>query len=186
MTTQLRKVAVVAIGGNSLIKDDKHQTVEDQYRGRQGDHLSHRRHDRGGLGCRHRPRQRAAGRLHPAPLGDRGQGRGHARGAAGRVRRGQPGRHRLRAPADPPELAVPARHQQERRDRHHPGAGGPQRSGLQEPHEAHRRLHGRGRSQAPRGGDGLDAWSKTPAAAGAVWWPRRCPRKSSSWTPSRR
>ena len=26
-----RKVAVVAIGGNSLIKDKKHQTVEDQY-----------------------------------------------------------------------------------------------------------------------------------------------------------
>jgi len=29
--TQKRKVAVVAIGGNSLIKDGKHQTVEDQY-----------------------------------------------------------------------------------------------------------------------------------------------------------
>ena len=29
--TQERKVAVVAIGGNSLIKDAKHQTVEDQY-----------------------------------------------------------------------------------------------------------------------------------------------------------
>src|SRR5512137_3208725 len=26
-----RKVAVVAIGGNSLIKDEKHKTVEDQY-----------------------------------------------------------------------------------------------------------------------------------------------------------
>ena len=26
-----KKVAVVAIGGNSLIKDSKHQTVEDQY-----------------------------------------------------------------------------------------------------------------------------------------------------------
>ena len=26
-----KKVAVVAIGGNSLIKDNKHQTVEDQY-----------------------------------------------------------------------------------------------------------------------------------------------------------
>src|SRR5512136_243325 len=26
-----RKLAVVAIGGNSLIKDEKHQTVEDQY-----------------------------------------------------------------------------------------------------------------------------------------------------------
>src|SRR5512139_2799918 len=29
--TKERKVAVVAIGGNSLIKDSKHQTVEDQY-----------------------------------------------------------------------------------------------------------------------------------------------------------
>ncbi|RME89007.1 MAG: carbamate kinase, partial [Anaerolineae bacterium] len=27
-----RKLAVVAIGGNSLIKDKAHQTVEDQYR----------------------------------------------------------------------------------------------------------------------------------------------------------
>src|SRR4030043_307347 len=26
-----RKIAVVAIGGNSLIKDEKHKTVEDQY-----------------------------------------------------------------------------------------------------------------------------------------------------------
>ena len=31
MTIKTRKVAVVAIGGNSLIKDDKHVTVEDQY-----------------------------------------------------------------------------------------------------------------------------------------------------------
>ncbi len=31
MTTPPKKVAVVAIGGNSLIKDAKHQTVEDQY-----------------------------------------------------------------------------------------------------------------------------------------------------------
>jgi carbamate kinase len=29
--SQKRKIAVVAIGGNSLIKDGKHQTVEDQY-----------------------------------------------------------------------------------------------------------------------------------------------------------
>jgi carbamate kinase len=31
MSEQSRKVAVVAIGGNSLIKDKNHQTVEDQY-----------------------------------------------------------------------------------------------------------------------------------------------------------
>ncbi|HEX6302703.1 MAG TPA: carbamate kinase, partial [Anaerolineales bacterium] len=31
MTTHNRQVAVVAIGGNSLIKDKQHQTVEDQY-----------------------------------------------------------------------------------------------------------------------------------------------------------
>jgi carbamate kinase len=31
MTDAKRKIAVVAIGGNSLIKDSKHQTVEDQY-----------------------------------------------------------------------------------------------------------------------------------------------------------
>jgi carbamate kinase len=31
MVEQKKKVAVVAIGGNSLIKDSKHQTVEDQY-----------------------------------------------------------------------------------------------------------------------------------------------------------
>ena len=31
MTEAKRKIAVVAIGGNSLIKDSKHQTVEDQY-----------------------------------------------------------------------------------------------------------------------------------------------------------
>lgn len=31
MDTAQRKIAVVAIGGNSLIKDEKHKTVEDQY-----------------------------------------------------------------------------------------------------------------------------------------------------------
>ncbi len=31
MSDNTRKVAVVAIGGNSLIKDEKHRTVEDQY-----------------------------------------------------------------------------------------------------------------------------------------------------------
>jgi carbamate kinase len=31
MTESKRKLAVVAIGGNSLIKDEKHKTVEDQY-----------------------------------------------------------------------------------------------------------------------------------------------------------
>src|SRR3989304_3246982 len=31
METKQRKIAVVAIGGNSLIKDKNHQTVEDQY-----------------------------------------------------------------------------------------------------------------------------------------------------------
>jgi carbamate kinase len=30
-TNMTRKLAVIAIGGNSLIKDEKHQTVEDQY-----------------------------------------------------------------------------------------------------------------------------------------------------------
>ena len=33
-----KKVAVVAIGGNSLIKDKQHQTVEDQYAGGRRDH----------------------------------------------------------------------------------------------------------------------------------------------------
>lgn len=32
MNAKTKKVAVVAIGGNSLIKDKKHQTVEDQYK----------------------------------------------------------------------------------------------------------------------------------------------------------
>jgi carbamate kinase len=31
MSQQARKIAVVAIGGNSLIKDEKHRSVEDQY-----------------------------------------------------------------------------------------------------------------------------------------------------------
>src|SRR3989337_4609482 len=31
METKQRNIAVVAIGGNSLIKDKNHQTVEDQY-----------------------------------------------------------------------------------------------------------------------------------------------------------
>ena len=36
-----KKVAVVAIGGNSLIKDNKHVSVEDQYQACERNHLSH-------------------------------------------------------------------------------------------------------------------------------------------------
>ena len=54
--------------------------------------------DRGRLARGHRPRQRPAGRVHPAPLGAR---RARApRGAARRLRRRHAGRDRLRAPAD--------------------------------------------------------------------------------------
>ena len=56
------KTLVVAIGGNSLIKDAKHQTVPDQDRGARRDERAHR-HDRSGwLARRDRPRQRPAGR----------------------------------------------------------------------------------------------------------------------------
>jgi len=44
-----KKFAVVAIGGNSLIKDAKHQTVEDQYLAARKRRCTSR-HDRGRLG----------------------------------------------------------------------------------------------------------------------------------------
>ena len=61
--------------------------------------------DRGRLGRRDQPRQRPAGRLHPAPL--RARLAGVARGAARRLRRRQPGRDRLRARAEPRERLPP-------------------------------------------------------------------------------
>ncbi len=40
-----RKLAVIAIGGNSLIKDEKKVTVESQYEAAKETLYAHRRHD---------------------------------------------------------------------------------------------------------------------------------------------
>ena len=125
--------------------------------GRQRDDLPHRRHDRGRAGTW--PSATATGRrsalscaaprsphkvegMHEVPLDVCGA---DSQGAIGYALQ-QTLQNEL----------FQRRHQEERRHRHHPGAGGSQRPGLPESHQAHRRVHGRSRSQAARGRDGLD------------------------------
>jgi len=94
-----RRVAVVAIGGNSLIKDKDHQSVEDQYKAGRRNRLPHRPDDQIWLGRGHRPRQWPPGWLYSAPL--RIVPPRAPRSAAGRVWCRHPGGHRLRAAAEP-------------------------------------------------------------------------------------
>ncbi|MCK7478936.1 MAG: hypothetical protein M0C28_17380 [Candidatus Moduliflexus flocculans] len=159
--------------------------MEDQYAGCRGDRRPHRRHDRSRLGRGHRPRQRPAGRVHPAPLRDRRQGGGHARGPAGCLRRGQPGRHRVRVPADPAERALTSAASRRTSatvitqtlvDQNDPA--------FQNPTKPIGSFHGRGRGQAPCRRNWAGRSSRTPAAAGGAWSPRRMPEaKLSSSTP---
>ena len=63
-----KKVAVVAIGGNSLILDPKNVTVEDQYIAAARNLQTHRRYDRSWLGCRYWSWQWTAGWIYPSPF----------------------------------------------------------------------------------------------------------------------
>ena len=102
-----KKVAVVAIGGNSLIKDEKHKTVEDQYQAAKETTCHIADMIEAGLGCGHRSWQRSAGGIHPAPVRDCRESGRHARSTAGCVRRGQPGCDRVRVAADPAKRTLP-------------------------------------------------------------------------------
>ena len=66
MATNQKKLAILAVGGNSLIIDEKHKTVQDQYAAVERDLQAHRRPDQEGLPRGGHARQRPAGRLHPA------------------------------------------------------------------------------------------------------------------------
>lgn len=73
-----KKVAVVAIGGNSLIRYFKHQTVEDQYQAAKETTQHIADMIEAGWGCGDRARQWPAGWLHLAPIRDRSAGGRHA------------------------------------------------------------------------------------------------------------
>ena len=63
------KLAVVAIGGNALIRDQNHQTIPDQYEAAADHRSGHHRYDRGRMERDRHPRQRPADGVHPAALG---------------------------------------------------------------------------------------------------------------------
>ena len=105
---QMPDLIVLAIGGNSLIRDEAHRTVPDQWvLARETCHHIAQIVEAGPPGRRH-ARQRAAGRLHPAAIGA-GAPRA-ARGAARLVRRRHAGRDRLHDPAGAGERVPAARH----------------------------------------------------------------------------
>ena len=97
---------------------------------------------------RDHPRQRPAGRLHPAPLGDRDR-RGAA-GADGLCRRGPAGRDRLHVPARAAQRVSPPADGAQGDHRGHPGARGSPRPGLRQSDQADRLVPGRGHRSAAR------------------------------------
>ena len=94
--SQRSLLAVVAVGGNALIRDAQHTALARPVRRRLRNRGARRRHDRRGLERRAHARQRPAGRLHPAPLGDRR--RPGADGADPLRGRRHAGRDRLHVP----------------------------------------------------------------------------------------
>ena len=72
------KIAVVAVGGNSLLKSKELKSVEDQYRAICEIHGQRRRSGGPGLPADDHPRQRTAGGIHPAAVRNRPPGRRHA------------------------------------------------------------------------------------------------------------
>ena len=67
----MSRLAVVAFGGNALVTDAEHDSIPQQYETVSRTRPAPRRPGRAGLATRRLPRQRPAGRLHPAPLGAR-------------------------------------------------------------------------------------------------------------------
>ena len=96
-----RRSAVVAIGGNSLIKDKEHQTVRDQYiaAGETCWHIASMIQDGWDVAIGHGNGPQVGFILRRSELAAARA----ARGAARRLRRRQPGRDRLRAGAEPRE-----------------------------------------------------------------------------------
>ena len=136
-----RKCAVVAIGGNSLIKDRFHQTVRDQYvaAGETCWRIASMIQDGWDVAIGHG--KQAQGRVHPAAIRAR---RRRAARFARRLRSRQPGRgDRLCADAGPGERFRRARDRPSRRDRDHAGRGRPRRPGVHEP-SPNRSARGRG------------------------------------------
>ena len=146
-----RRSAVVAIGGNSLIKDRFHQTVRDQYiaAGETCWHIASMIQDGWDVAIGHGngPQVGFILRRSSSPPAS-------CTSPARRLRSRQPGRDRLCADAEPGERLPPARDRPPRRDRDHAGRGRPRRPGVREPFQADRLVHGRGDGDQRRDQDG--------------------------------
>ncbi len=147
--TPKKKVAVVAVGGNSLIKDAQHQSIPDQYAAS----VESMKHIAGMIeagwevvithgngpqvGFILRRAELALSELHMVPLDYCGA---DTQGAIGYMfQRALYNEFRARG------------HRQAGGDRRDPDAGRPERSGLPESEQADRLLHGRGHGQAAPG-----------------------------------
>jgi carbamate kinase len=178
--TQEEKVAVVAIGGNSLIKDKQHQTVEDQYQAAKETtmHIADMIEAGWDVAIGHGNGPQVGFILRRSEIATKVEG--HARSAAGCVRRRQPGRDRLC-------LQQTLQNELHRRgikknvatvitqvlvDKEDPAFKNPSKpiGGFMDEAEA---------SAAPKELGG--AWWKTPGAAGGGWWLLPCLKRWSSW-----
>ena len=185
MAKQARKVAVVAIGGNSLIRDAAHRSVEDQREAAKETtrHIAdmveagwevaigHGNGPQVGFILRRSEIAAKVEGLHEVPLdvcvADSQGAIGYALQQTLQNWLFQRGIHKNVATVvtqvlvdrDDPAFQRPTKPIGGFMERRRPSAGRPPWAGR---------------------------WSRTPVAAGGAWWLLRCRRRSSSWTPSRR
>ena len=166
-------IAVVAIGGNALIRDAEHESIPDQY-----ETVRCRRRpassscSSGGWNVVVTPRQRAAGRLHPAPLGARriAEVPPVPMDYAGADIQGAVGYMFVKALA---QRVPPPRHRPRARRAGHADARRPRRPGVRQPDQADRLAHGRGARARARRSSSAGPCARTPGAAGGASCPRR-------------
>ena len=130
-------------------------------------------HHRGGAPRGGHPRQRPAGRVHPAPIGARPPRA--ARGAARLVRRRHAGRDRLHDSAVARQRVPPARHARGWRWPWSHRWRSTRQPGLRAAQQADWLVHGRGDRAGHARRRTAGPSPRTPAAGGGAWCPARSP-----------
>ena len=177
--TNANRTAIVAVGGNSLIVDEQHQSIPDQFNAAATTShyvadmveagwtvvLTHGNGPQVGFILRRSGMAKGEVPEVPVDYAD-----ADTQGAIGYMfQRSLYNEFRRRGLA---RKVV---------DAGHAGAGRPERPRVQGPEQAHRRADGGGEGEGARGRPSAGRSRRMPAAAGAGWSPRRSPSASSSW-----
>ena len=166
-------LAVVALGGNALVRDKAHQSIPRPVRHGHLGRPAPGRPDRSGLEPRHHPRQRPTGGFHPASL------RARRRRGGSRYRSTTPSAT-PRAPSDTCSSRRWATnciswHRQTGRGAGDPDGGGARRSRIHPSREARWSIHGRSHRRDDSPANSVGRSSRMPAADGDARSPSPLP-----------